>query len=322
MGIGSVTSTNSVAGMQMISATSTDPKIKNIQNEITEAKQQMQKLSSKEELSANEKANERKKLQKEISDLNAELKQHQEELRRSQKRENLLAELREDQEPAKKENAEDKIQAAQTSTDRPDEKKKPANTQQTESSNAVISSSSDGTVILKAGTNPAENRDTDTDTRPADENKEEAVAETETKPIDNAAAADTGLSHKDMRAMVSADSSVQQADRQGTVIARTRDGIAILKGEMKLDELRGADTEKKQEELEKMEQKETQATAFQFSVLGEANNAMKSAAEINGTSATDWSQVNAGNNAFLSAMKISQESEQAAQQRFVVSFGN
>lgn len=322
MGIGSVTSTNSVAGMQMISAASTDPKIKNIQNEITEAKQQMQKLSSKEELPANEKANERKKLQKELSDLNAELKQHQEELRRSQKRENLLAELREDQEPAKEEKTEDKIQSAQASTNRPDEKKQPIDAQQTEPSDAVISSSSDGTVILKAGPNPAENRDTDTDTRPADETKEEAVAETEAKPIDSAVAADTGLSHKDMRAMVSANSSVQQADRQGTVIARTRDGIAILKGEMKLDELRGADTEKKQEELEKMEQKETQATTFQFSVLGEANNAMKSAAEINGTSATDWSQVNAGNNAFLSAMKISQESEQAAQQRFVVSFSN
>lgn len=320
MGIGSVTSTNSIAGMQMISAASTDPKIKNIQNEITDAKQQMQKLSSKEELPANEKANERKKLQKEISDLNAELKQHQEELRRSQKRENLLAELREDQGPAKEEKTEDKIQAAQASTDRPDEKKQPVDAQQTEPQEAVISSSSDGTVILKAGPNPAENRDTDT--RPADETKEEAVAETETKPIDSAVAADTGLSHKDMRAMVSANSSVQQADRQGTVIARTRDGIAILKGEMKLDELRGADTEKKQEALEKMEQKETQATAFQFSVLGEANNAMKSASEVNGTVTTDWSQVNAGNNAFLSAMKISQESEQAAQQRFVVSFGN
>lgn len=320
MGIGSVTSTNSIAGMQMISAASTDPKIKNIQNEITDAKQQMQKLSSKEELPANEKANERKKLQKEISDLNAELKQHQEELRRSQKRENLLAELREDQDPAKEEKTENKIQAAQASTDRPDEKKQPVDAQQTGPQEAVISSSNDGTVILKAGPNPAENRDTDTSA--ADETKEEAVAETEAKPIDSAAAADTGLSHKDMRAMVSADSSVQQADRQGTVIARTRDGIAILKGEMKLDELRGADTEKKQEELKKMEQKETQATAFQFSVLGEANNAMKSAAEVNGTGTTDWSQVNAGNNAFLSAMKISQESEQAAQQRFVVSFGN
>lgn len=322
MGIGSVTSTNSTAGMQMISAASTDPKIKNIQNEITEAKQQMQKLSSKEELPAAEKANERKKLQKEIADLNAELKQQHEELRRSQKREKLLAELREDQGPAKEEKTEDKIQAAQASTDQPDEKKQPVDAQQTGPQEAVISSSSDGTVILKAGTNPAENRGTDTDTKPTDETKEETVAETEAKPIDSAAAADTGLSHKDMRAMVSADSSVQQADRQGTVIARTRDGIAILKGEMKLDELRGADTEKKQEELKKMEQKETQATAFQFSVLGEANNAMKSAAEVNGTGTTDWSQVNAGNNAFLSAMMISQESEQAAQQRFVVSFGN
>ena len=48
MGIGSVTSTNSMSVMQTLTTASTDPKIKNIQNEITDAKQQMQKLSSKE----------------------------------------------------------------------------------------------------------------------------------------------------------------------------------------------------------------------------------------------------------------------------------
>ena len=50
MGIGSITSTNSMSGIQKISAAPTDPKTKNIKNEITEAKQQMQKLSPKEEL--------------------------------------------------------------------------------------------------------------------------------------------------------------------------------------------------------------------------------------------------------------------------------
>lgn len=303
MGIGSITSANSMTGMQTILTVSTDPKIKNIQNEITDAKQQMQKLSSKEELPANEKANERKKLQKEISDLTAELKQYQADLQRSQKRENLSAKLQEDQNPTKEEKSENQRQAVQTLSDRSDESRQPISSQQAALQETVISSSRDGTVILKSGTDPARNRGTDTDTRMTDETREEAVAETDAKPIDRAVAADTGLSHKDMRAMVSADSSVQQADRQGTVIARTRDGIAILKGEMKLDELRGADTEKKQKELEKMEQKETRATAFQFSVLGEANNAMKTTAKTDGTGSMDWSRVNAGNNAFTNAMK-------------------
>lgn len=321
MGIGSVTSANSMSGMQMARAASTDPKIKTIQNEITEAKQQMQKLSSKEELSANEKANERKKLQKEISDLNAELKQQQEELRKSQKREALLAELREDQNPSKKEKTDGKIQAAQASSDQVDEGAQPADRQQTESQGTVVDSNSDGTVILKGGTNQAKNRGIDTEKPPADETVEESIPENETKPIASDMAADSGLSHKDMHAMVSADTSVQQADRQGTVIARTRDGIAILKSEMKLDELRGADTEKKQAELEKMEQKEQRATTFQFSILGEANNAIKSSAETNAAGIKDTTQDNTEKNAYINSLKISQENEQTEQQRFFVSFG-
>ena len=317
MGIGSVTSTNSMSGMQMITAASTDPKIKNIQNEITDAKQQMQKLSSMEELSANEKTDERKKLQKEISDLNTELKQYQEELRKSQKREIMLAELQEDQKPAKEEKSDDKIQAKETSSDKADEKALPTAEQQTGSQGTVITRNSDGVVILKEEMNQDANRDIDKETKQADETKEEGIAEKETKSSDSNMITDASLSHKEMHAMVSADSSVQQASRQGTIIAKTRDGIAILKGEMNLDEQRGENTEKKQAELEKMEKKEERATAFRFSILGEANNAMKSAAETNVPGIMD----NAENNAFINAMKISQENEQAAQQRFYVSFG-
>ena len=87
MGISGIASTNSMSVMQMSSTGLKDHKSKNIQNEITEVQQQIQKLSSAEELSANEKEDERKKLLKEKSSLDSELKQHQEELLRSQKRE-------------------------------------------------------------------------------------------------------------------------------------------------------------------------------------------------------------------------------------------
>ena len=75
MGIGGITSANSMSVMQMPSVDLKDHKSKNIQNEITEVQQQLQKLASTEELSANEKADERKKLQKEKSSLDNELKQ-------------------------------------------------------------------------------------------------------------------------------------------------------------------------------------------------------------------------------------------------------
>ena len=319
MGIGSVTSTNSMSVMQTLTTASTDPKIKNIQNEITDAKQQMQKLSSKEDLSDNEKTDERKKLQKEISDLNTELKQHQEELSRSQKREIMLSKLREDQNPTKEEATEDKVQKTKDSSDQEDKKKLPLDGQQSESQGTVIARNSDGVVILTEEANPNENHGVSAEKTQTAEAEEESADETVAKPTVSDTVTDTGLNHKDMRAMVTADSSVQQANRQGTIVAKTRDGIAILKGEMKLDELRGADTEKKQAELEKMEQGEERATMFQFSVLGEANYAMKSATG-NVSRGTTAAQANADNNAYINAMKISQENEQAAQQRFYVSF--
>ena len=55
--------------------------------------------------------------------------------------------------------------------------------------------------------------------------------------------------------------------------------------------------------------------AFQFSMLGEAGDAAKSAAETDG--ATARKQVKTENNAFASAMNLSQGEQ--AQQRFYVS---
>ena len=117
MGIGSITSTGSMSVMQMTSSDLRDQKSKNIQNDITDAQQQMQKLASKEELSADEKANEKKKLQREISNLNTKLEQHQEELVRSHKREIMLAQLLEDREPAKEDTAEDEASEKEAAAD-------------------------------------------------------------------------------------------------------------------------------------------------------------------------------------------------------------
>lgn len=320
MGIGGVTSTNSMSGMQTLKAVSADPKIKKIQNEITDAKQQMQKLSLKEELSDNEKETEREKLQKEISGLNTKLQQQQEEFRKSQKKEIMMAKLQEDQKPTKEEKSEDKIQTKGASSDKADEKNLPANRHQTVSQGTVIANNKDGTVILKGKMNQDEKRSVDTKEKQPDETKEKGIAGKEEKDTNSDTATESGMSHKKIYAIVSADSSVRQARRQGTIIASTGDGIAILKGEINQDEKLGADTEKKQTELEKMEKKEQRAMAFQSSILYEANNTMKSATETNETGINDKTQDNAKNNAFINALKVSQEETQAAQQKFHISF--
>lgn len=322
MGIGGITSANSMSVMQMPSTDLKDHKSKNIQNEITEVQQQLQKLSSTEELSANEKADERKKLQKEKSSLDNELKQHQEELLRSQKREAMLAELREAQNPSKEED-EDKIQVAQS----------PANTEETENPKAgeqqtqplqpgtVISESSDGKVILKEVMNQSEDNTSAAETKPTEETKEAAAAAEATEPEEEETDTDPAKEFRptanEMQAMVSADTSSQMADRMGALVTKTNDGIALLKGEIKQDSYYGTDTEQKEAELKDMQKQRQREMAVQFSMLGEAGNAMQAAFDTESANAT--APNDAGKHFQVSGLSASQQEEQALQQGFQVS---
>lgn len=281
MAIGSIPSMNSMFGMQTTVTNASnlkDQKSKNIQNEIADVQQKMQNLSSEEELTVTEKANEKKKLQKEISGLNTELKQHQEELCRTQKREIMLARMQEETK------SEQETSSAQ----------EPAKEQQTGQPGTVIYKSSDGTVILMEEMNQPEKAGTNPEKVSTDENTEENIDEKETEPIDSDT--DTGFSYKEMQAMVSADSSLQQADRQGAVTAGTNNDIAVLEGEIRQDKRRDVNTDQKQAELKEMEKRKQRELKFQFAILGRANDAF----------ADEW--------------KVSQK-EQENQQQFYVSIG-
>lgn len=317
MGISSITSMDSISAVQMATANLKDHKSKTIQNEITNVQQQMQRLSSKGDLSANEKADERKKLQKEISSLTNELKRHQEELRRSQKRERMMAGLRENDKPEKEKAPESMIQSTESSSDTADQKNVSANEQQTPQQGTVIAQNNDGTVILKGTMEQGKDPVTDTEHKQADGPKEESNAEKEQKTVTGDMVTDTELSAKKMHAMVSADSYLQQASRQGTIVTKTKDGMAILKGEIKQDEKRDVNTERKQAALEKMERQEQRAMEFQFNMLGEANNAIKPATEAD-TSVKDRIQSSIQNNFYISGLNVPPE-EQASQQNFYVS---
>ena len=314
MGIGSITSMNSISGMQMTMAGSTDAKSKSIQNKITGVQQQMRKLSSKEELSVNEKANERKKLQKEISNLNTELKQQQQEFRKSQRRELMMAELQEEKKPAKEGTTEDKIQTPKTSLDRADgsKEKEQANRQGT-----VISQNNDGLVVLKEEINRDEKHGVNTENKQADDGKEKAISKKEAGTADSDKDTYTGMSSKRMNAIVSANTSVQQATQQETVIARIRGGIAILKEEISQDKESGADTEKKQAELEKMEKKEQRARAIQSSILADANSKMTSSAKTDVPGTKDSVQGSTENNVLINAFNLSTEDGQLTPQFYV-----
>lgn len=311
MGIGGITSSaGSMSVMQMTTTNGKDQKSKNIQKEITDAQQKMQKLSSKKELPANEKATEQKKLQKEISSLNTELKQHQDELLRSQKREEMLARLREEISPAQEDPSEDRTEdptkANEASQAAADPRNLPTDEQSSAKPGTVVTQTNDGTVILKESASQDKKPGIDAENKLADETNEAAAAE-ETSAADHDIVTDTSQSGKEMHAMVSADAFLQQAGRQDTIIAKTNDGIAILKGEIKLDAYRGTDTERKQDELEKLQKQEQRAQIFQFSILGDANHAMKTASE--NASAKNGTQDTGKPNAYISALNASQQTQ-------------
>ncbi len=86
-----------------------------------------------------------------------------------------------------------------------------------------------------------------------------------------------GLSQGSMKAMISADSSMKQAEVQGNVSAGMEGRARVLKAEIKQDEGRGSSTEAKKEELARTEQAAMQAEASQINTLGKANAAMEEA---------------------------------------------
>lgn len=322
MGVSAITSSNAMSVMQMTSANVKDQKSKNMQTEIENLQQEIRNLTSDEKLSASEKASEKRKLQKEKSSLDTELKQHQEELLRSHKREIKLAELLEERNPEREEDETETKVPAQTeevSSVETGKENLSAEGNRSLQPGTVITRNSDGTVILKEVLNPAEGTADSVQAQPADETRETAAAAAE--PASEEEEADTDAANefrptaREMQAMVSADTSAQIADRMGTLVAKTNDGIAILKGEMKQDAARGVDTERKQAELKEMQKQRQREMAFQFSMLGETGSAMQTATEADESAKA--AQSGAERNFRVSGLHVPQD-EQAAQQGFQV----
>lgn len=316
-GIGSIASSNNMSVKQVSSSDLKDQKSKSLQNDITDVQRQIQKLSSEENLTAAEKAEEKNKLQQEKSDLSTKLKLHQDELFKSHKREIKLAELKEERKPEQEKDSESKVQATEISSapDTADKKKLPADDRRNLQPGTVITQNSDGTVILKEILNQSAERDAEAKDQRAETVKEEAAAaEREKQAAEDEEAADTGLSGNEVQTIVSANTTMQQADRQGALVTGTSDDIAVLKGEIKQDAYRGTDTEQKQEELKEMQKQQKREMAFQFSMLGEANRTALSATDQEVGAA----QINAKRTFHVSGVNASAE-DIALQQSFQVS---
>ncbi len=96
------------------------------------------------------------------------------------------------------------------------------------------------------------------------------------KPKRKSGKRSAGLSQASMQAMISADSSLKQAEVQGSVASAMDGRAGVLKAEIKQDA--GRDNSDKEAELAEVEQRSADASASQMNTLAEAEKSVKEAA--------------------------------------------
>ena len=89
----------------------------------------------------------------------------------------------------------------------------------------------------------------------------------------------TGLSQESMRAMISSDVAISQAQVQGSIATKMGGRAGVLEAEIKLDMARGNDVEAKKEELAEVQQKAINVETAQMNTLTEANRELEKVAK-------------------------------------------
>ena len=89
----------------------------------------------------------------------------------------------------------------------------------------------------------------------------------------------SGMSSASMQAIISADSSMNQARVQGAVKSQMEGKAGVLEAEIKIDSARGADVSKKKEELAEVEEKANNIADSQINTLADANKKLQEAAK-------------------------------------------
>lgn len=96
-----------------------------------------------------------------------------------------------------------------------------------------------------------------------------------------------GISTTSMKALISADSAINQVEAQGAIKVNLKGEADILETEIKLDSARGKDVEKKQEELDVLEFRNRDIESAQLEVLNRADKELDKAAENNNDEIVD-----------------------------------
>lgn len=196
MNISGVQSQNTAAYQQTNKQQGDDPVIKNAQSQIDELRKQLQQLAENEEMDPKTKTEKKQQIQQQISDLNAQIRQRQ-------------AEIRKEKQASK-------------------------------------------------------------------ENPQRTAAEAKTKE-ENAKA--SGFSTASASALISVSNSLDVADSLSSLNTKLKGRARELSAEIEIDKARGADITAKQSELDKVNKGVKNTAVAHARVLGEADDALKSAAE-------------------------------------------
>lgn len=242
---------------QKTSAQQVDVVSKNIQDEISEVQRQKQGLSSKQEMSEGERSKKKQELQQELNSLNTRLRQRQAEVSRKQKQEDRLKELSAPDTDMRTGRAErDELQGTVQGS------KAGKNTEQKASATKDAAEKVAGTGDMERNAEKTM-RNAEKAKRSADKASPSAEEiESSTGKITRSAEADRdeklknqGIPQDKIQTIVAGDISREQTERREAVIARIEGGIAILKGEIRQDEMQGDDVQNKKTELKAREAK-------------------------------------------------------------------
>lgn len=94
------------------------------------------------------------------------------------------------------------------------------------------------------------------------------------------------MSQATMTAMISADSSMKQAQVQGTMATKMDSKAGVLESEIKMDRGRGGNIEAKEAELADLQERVQATTVSQISTLADVSKTMEEAAKADQTAGT------------------------------------
>ena len=196
-----------------VTSSSNNGHTKNIQSQITSKQQHLKQISSDDTITATEKEEKRRELQREIDELNRKL-----ELKKQEQKEKA-------EEAAKKQQQADARKA--------ETQKKASSTSEAKEDSSTLSKKEENT-----------------------EKATEARQDTQKADLLKAEQQKTDMSIKEIQQMLSADYLIQKDLVQEQVDAKIENTIHVLESEIHQDKMYGADTTKKETELDTLQSKE------------------------------------------------------------------